>query len=99
MHYFGMGHIPEQMIVWLIGFQICMCPRFLLQIFMINYHSSVEFVVNQLLHYLITNFQHQIPITIRLVVFLSIRILVKQIEVCSTHIIIIVLLKCQLQFS
>ena len=32
--------------------------------------SSVEFVVNQSLHYVIINFQHQIPITNRLVVFL-----------------------------
>ena len=70
MHYFGMGHIPDQIFVWLIGFQICMCPGFQLQKFMINYHSSVEFVVNQSLHYLIINFQHQIPITICLVVFL-----------------------------
>ena len=47
-----------------------MCPKFLLQKFLINYHSSVEFVVNQSLYYLIINSQHQIPITIRLVVFL-----------------------------
>ena len=51
MHYFGMGHIPKQMFVRLTGFQICMCPGFLLQKFMINYHSSEEFVVNQSLHY------------------------------------------------
>ena len=99
MHYFGMGHIPEQMFVWLICFQRCMCPGFLLQNIMINYHSSIKFVVNQSLHYLIINFQHQIPITIRLVVFLSIMILIKQSEVCSTLIIIIMLLECQLQFS
>ena len=42
-----MGHIPKQMFVWLIGFQICMCPGILLHKFMINYHSSAEFVVNQ----------------------------------------------------
>ena len=30
MDYFGMGHILEQMFVWLIGFQIYMCPGFLL---------------------------------------------------------------------
>jgi len=77
MHYFGMGHIPKQICVWLIGFQICTYPGFLLQKIMINYHSSVEFVVNQPMHYLIINFQHQIPISICLVVFLLIRILVK----------------------
>ena len=70
MQYFGMGHIPEQMFVWLIAFQICMCPGFLLQKFTINYNSSVEFVVNQSRHYLIINFQHQIPITFQLVVYL-----------------------------
>ena len=90
MLYFGIGHIREQMFVWLIGFQICMCPGFLLQKFMINYHSSAEFVFNQSLHYLIINVQHQIPITIRLVVFF-LWILVKQSEVCSTLIIIIML--------
>ena len=57
MHYFRMGHILEKMFVWLIGFQICMCPVFLLQKIMTNYHSSVEFIVNQSLHYLIVNFQ------------------------------------------
>ena len=36
---------------------------------MVNYDSSVEFVVNQSLHYLIINFQHKISITIRIGVF------------------------------
>ena len=58
MHYFGMGHIPEHIFVWLIGFQIV--PWIPVAKFMINYHSSVEFVVNQSTHYLIINFQHQL---------------------------------------
>ena len=97
-HYFGMRQFPEQMFVWLIGFQIYMCPGFLLLKCMINYHSSVEFVVNESQHHLIIHFQHQIPITIRLVVFLRIRILVKQSQVCSIFIIIIMWLECQWQF-
>ena len=37
--------------------------------FKINYHSSIELVINQSLHYFIVIFQHQIPIITRLVVF------------------------------
>ena len=76
-----------------------MWPEFLLQKIMINYHSSVECVVNQSLHYLIIDFQQQIPISISLVVFPGIRIFVKQSEMCSTHIIIIMLRECQMLFS
>ena len=37
--------------------------------FKINYQSCIEFVINQSLHYLSINCQHQIPIIIRLFVF------------------------------
>ena len=67
-HALFLGHIQEQMFVWLIGLKNVYALDCLWKIH--DYHSSIKFVVNQSLQYMIIDFQHHIPINHRLVLFL-----------------------------